>query len=126
MTRAFLLSMALSVSAPAFAQQASSPVAPAEPQAAPAKPATAGDSVSAIVESEFPAYDGNNDSQLDKAEFARWMTALKDQEMKSTGQKLTPEEVATWTEGAFRTADTDKNMAISKAELVAYLSGGAR
>lgn len=126
MIRTLLLSTALAVTMPAFAQQAASPVAPAQPQAAPANPASPGDSVAAIVEAEFPAYDGNNDSQLDKAEFSRWMTALKGQEMKTTGQTLTPEEVTAWSDGALKTADVDKNLVVSKAELVSYLSGGAR
>src|SRR3546814_3889971 len=57
---------------------------PASPQGNQAQPATSGDAVASIVDTEFPAYDQNHDGQLDKAEFSRWMVALKDQELKAT------------------------------------------
>lgn len=119
MIRAMLLSTALLMSMPAFAQDAA---APAGARPAPASPANA---VASIVDSEFPAYDGNNDGQLDKAEFSRWMVALKDQELKSTGKTLAPAEVTAWADGAFSTADIDKSISVSKPELISYLSGGA-
>lgn len=119
MIRALLLSSALLAATPALAQAAASPAA-AQP-----KPASPADSVASIVDSEFPAYDANNDGQLDKAEFSRWMVALKDQEMKSTGTTLTPAEVTAWANGAFTTADTDKSANVSKPELISYLSAGA-
>lgn len=118
MIRAFLLMVMTAVATPALAQ------AGATPQSNAAQPAP-GDGVAAIVESEFPAYDQNHDGQLDRAEFSRWMVALKDQEMKATGKSLSPAEVATWADGAFMTADTDKSATVSKPELIAYLSGGA-
>lgn len=134
MGRAFVFAVLLSSAAPALAQQPVPPAGSATPQptapaapptSEPAEPSTPTDAVSAIVSSEFPAYDGNNDGQLDKAEFSRWMVALKDQEMKATGKTLTPEQVAAWTDGAFATADTDKSTSVSKPELISYLSGGA-
>lgn len=88
-------------------------------------PANPANSVAAIVDSEFPAYDVNKDGQLDKAEFGKWMVALKDQEMKATGKTLPPAEVAAWANGAFASADVDKSTAVSKTELITYLSGGA-
>lgn len=115
MIRAFLLTMALAVTAPAMAQGTGNEVQPASPANA----------VASIVNSEFPAYDANHDGQLDKAEFSRWMVALKDQEMKVTGKTLAPAEVTAWANGAFATADTDKSSSISKPELIGYLSGGA-
>ncbi|WP_022682931.1 EF-hand domain-containing protein [Sphingobium bisphenolivorans] len=123
MIRALLCTAALGLTAPAVAQTAATPgqSPPAEAQ----KPAATGDAVASIVESEFPAYDQNNDGQLDKAEFSRWMVALKGQEMKAAGTTLAPAEVSAWADGAFATADADKSVSVSKPELITYLSGGA-
>ena len=92
------------------------------PQAA--TPANPGNAVATIVDTEFPAYDADSDGELSQAEFSRWMVALKAQETKATGQTLPEAEVTAWANGAFVTADTDKNATISKPELVTYLSGG--
>ena len=120
MIRALIVSSLLLTAAPALAQEAAAPAAPAQQQ-----PASPAESVASIVDSEFPAYDANSDGQLDKAEFSRWMVALKDQEMKATGKTLTPAEVTTWANGAFTTADADKSITVSKPELISYLSAGA-
>ena len=133
MLRALLLSSALLVAAPTLAQEAAAPAGAPQQQATQAAQAAQAaqpksapaESVASIVDSEFPAYDANNDGQLDKAEFSRWMVALKDQEMKSSGKTLTPAEVTAWADGAFTTADTDKNISVSKPELISYLSAGA-
>jgi len=126
MIRAFFLASAL-LAAPSVWAQATAPqqAAPAAPEGQQAQPAKSGDAVASIVDTEFPAYDQNHDGQLDKAEFSRWMVALKDQELKATGKSLPPAEVTAWADGAFVTADTDKSATISKPELIAYLSGGA-
>ncbi len=137
MVRLFLSSAMLAIATPAIAQDAASASpqtaepAPVSPQAAqsapaspqPAQPANPADAVASIVDGEFPSYDANGDGQLDQAEFGRWMTALKDQEMKATGKTLPPAEVTAWASGAFTTADTDKSASVSKVELVTYLSG---
>jgi hypothetical protein len=124
MFRGLLLSTALLSAVPAMGQDAANPGSTT--QAGAATPAQSpADSVASIVDSEFPAYDANNDSQLDKAEFSRWMIALKDQEMKSSGQKLAATDITAWADGAFKTADTDKSAAVSKPELISYLSRGA-
>jgi len=126
MIRAFFLASALLVAPSAWAQAAApQQTAPAAPEGKQAQPATSGDAVASIVDTEFPAYDQNHDGQLDKAEFSRWMVALKDQELKATGKSLPPAEVTAWADGAFVTADTDKSATISKPELIVYLSGGA-
>lgn len=130
MIRRLLLSCTLFVASPIFAQDVASP-AGSSPQSAPAELQPSGstpetnDSVASIVNSEFPAYDANNDGKLDKPEFARWMVALKEQEMKTTGKTLAPAEVTAWADGAFATADVDKSVSISKPELITYLSAGA-
>lgn len=144
MFRTILMTTAIALAAPAMAQTAApagasptegtTPVAPQEAMpaspsasqsATPAQPANPANSVATIVDTEFPAYDANSDGQLDKAEFGKWMVALKDQEMKATGKTLPPQQVTAWADGAFTTADKDKSSSVSKAELVAYLSGGA-
>ncbi|WP_327753461.1 EF-hand domain-containing protein [Sphingobium sp. SJ10-10] len=127
MIRAFLLASAFFVATPALAQAGAVPQQEATPaqQGNQAQPATSGDAVASIVDTEFPAYDQNHDGQLDKSEFSRWMVALKDQELKATGKSLAPAEVTAWADGAFVTADADKSTSISKPELIAYLSGGA-
>ncbi len=113
--------------APASPQQAmpATPTAPASAAPQSATPAGPADSVATIVDTEFPAYDANSDGQLDKAEFGKWMVALKDQEMKATGKALPASKVMAWANGAFSTADKDKSNSVSKAELIAYLSRGA-
>ncbi|MEC3949083.1 EF-hand domain-containing protein [Sphingobium sp. HWE2-09] len=135
MIRTILFTTALAIAAPAMAQQAApAPSAgaaapqsatPATPSATPAAPANTAATVASIVDSEFPAYDANNDGQLDQSEFSRWMVALKGQEMKATGATLPAEQVTAWANGAFTSADTDKSVSVSKPELVSYLSGGA-
>ena len=135
MIRTILFTTALAIATPALAQQAmtpgaaSQPAAPAAPSAAmPAQPATQpapATSVASIVDSEFPAYDANSDGQLDQSEFSRWMVTLKSQEMKATGQQLPADQVTAWANGAFTSADADKSMMVSKAELTTYLSAGA-
>lgn len=141
MMRTLLIASALAAAAPAVAQTAMDQGAnatPAQPQAstspttapqpaAPqtAAPATTPDSIASIVEAEFPAYDANKDSQLDQSEFSRWMTALKDQEMKSTGSMMAADQLTTWVSSAFSTADKDKSANVSRAELITYLSRGA-
>ncbi|WP_370307314.1 EF-hand domain-containing protein [Sphingobium abikonense] len=141
MIRAFLLATVLTAASPALAQQAMTPGAatqPAQPSTAmSAQPSTAtpaqstpaqstpAASVASIVDSEFPAYDANGDGQLDQSEFSRWMLALKNQEMKATGQQLPADQVTAWANGAFTTADADKSLMVSKPELITYLSAGA-
>jgi Ca2+-binding EF-hand superfamily protein len=127
MVRAFFLTLGIALAAPALAQVGPTPqkdAAQSNTQDNAALPATSGDGVASIVETEFPAYDQNHDSQLDKAEFARWMVALKNQEIKATGKTLASAEITAWSDGAFVTADTDKSGTVSKPELIGYLSGG--
>ncbi|CAN5169964.1 hypothetical protein BH10PSE12_BH10PSE12_25370 [soil metagenome] len=123
MRKSLILTAALIVAAPAVAapQQA----APAQEPADSANATPGATSVAAIVDSEFPAYDADKSGQLEQPEFAKWMIALKDQELKATGKSLPPAEVTAWASGAFTSADADKSTAVSKPELVKYLSGGA-
>lgn len=144
MIRMLLCTTALLAAAPALAQQAdpaAQTAVPAQDQAAqdPAAQSPAGQApaaqaqpaeasatnVAAVVESEFPTYDADKSGSLSKAEFAKWMTALKKEEVKSTGETLSDSKIAAWANGAFASADKDKNRKVSKAELIGYLGGGA-
>lgn len=130
--RTLLCTSALMIAAPAMAQDsAPAQQAPAPGQDPAAAQGTASQNpasqtdVASIVDSEFPAYDADKSGQLEKAEFGKWMVALKDQEMKSTGRNLPPEQVTAWADGAFTTADADSSTAVTKEELVKFLTGGA-
>ncbi|HEX7822217.1 MAG TPA: EF-hand domain-containing protein [Sphingobium sp.] len=82
-------------------------------------------SVQSIVDAEFPSYDANQSGLLEQPEFIKWMVALKDQEMKSTGKTLPASEISAWASGAFTSADADGSGAVSKEELIKYLAGGS-
>jgi hypothetical protein len=74
--------------------------------------------VNAIVDREFPAYDGNGSGTLDKIEFAAWMAALK-------AASPEPGETPTrpWTAAAFKQADVDASDSITPDELAAFFNG---
>jgi hypothetical protein len=97
------------------ATTAGTPSATAPAAAAPASPA-------AIIATEFPTYDKNGDGVLSAAEFDGWMVALK---AKSGGPAMKPADQKVWLNGAFTTADKDKNKAVSQTELTTYLTAGA-
>lgn len=130
MLRILMTGAALALAAPALAQdqQIADPAATpatsgqADPTAAAAS-ANAPAQVASVVESEFPVYDADKSGQLDQNEFSRWMLALKDQEMKSTGKAMPQQELTAWASSAFTTADADKSSTVTKAELTQYLGG---
>ncbi|SOB88192.1 hypothetical protein SAMN06297144_3337 [Sphingomonas guangdongensis] len=94
------------------------PAAPAQTGAA----VTGASQIAQVVDTEFPTYDKNADSNLDKTEFGAWMVALKSASDPST--KATDPATKTWVNGAFASADTDKSKSVSKTELTTYLSQG--
>jgi Ca2+-binding EF-hand superfamily protein len=87
---------------------ATTPAAPSDPKA--------------LIASEFPSYDKDANGALSKTEFAAWMGALK---AKTGEPAMKPAEMTKWSDGAFATADKDKNTAVSLAELQNYLTAGA-
>ncbi len=116
------------------------PTASATTEAAPAEPATPAANASAatpatgevasgatqiaqVVNTEFPTYDKNADTNLDKAEFGAWMVALKTASDPAT--KAGDPATVKWIDGAFASADADKSKSVSKGELTKYLSQGA-
>lgn len=90
------------------------PAAPAttEPATDPAAP-NAG-TVQSTVDAEWASYDTNNNSQLSRAEFTKWVTALQS----ASGGKAPTRSYLT---SAFQKADADKSGGVSKAELVTFL-----
>jgi hypothetical protein len=82
----------------------------------------AASSPAAIIATEFPTYDKDGNGVLSAAEFDGWMVALK---AKSGGPALKPADQKAWLNGAFATADKDKNKSVSQTELTTYLTAGA-
>ncbi|MEO5938548.1 MAG: EF-hand domain-containing protein [Sphingomonas sp.] len=115
--------------APATPPTAAAPAAPTAPAAepAPAAPAAAdpgpGAQIADVVNKEFPSYDKNSDAKLTKAEFGAWMFALR----KASDPALKDDAAnKTYVAGAFTTADTDKSKSVSKDELTNYLVQGQK
>jgi hypothetical protein len=75
-----------------------------------------------VIASEFATYDADGNGSLNTGEFDAWMLALKD---KSGAEPMKAADKAQWLKGAFKTADADKNKAVSQNELTTYLTAGA-
>lgn len=104
---------------------AATPATAATPsaQAAPAagsQPTNPASAVASVVESDWTKYDTDSNGQLSKAEFGKWMDALREQ---NPAQKAAVKDPTAWTNAAFTQADKDKSGSISKAELEAFLKG---
>lgn len=119
------------VAAPAPVDPAAAP-APVDPAATPAAPQpvaaaapTKEQQVAQIVDAEFPSYDGDGDGNLTKAEFAKWIIAMRDA-AQTQGAELPALDKAAkdkWASAAFTNADTDKSRKISKVEMSSFLLG---
>jgi hypothetical protein len=116
----------VSSAAPVPAEQAAQPAVPAgSAQPAPAQQAVrpaSGQQVAQIVNTEFASYDRDKNGTLNEQEFGAWMVALKTAADPSTRADAPATKV--WMTQAFAQADTDKNKAVSKAELTGFLSAG--
>ncbi|OYW86200.1 MAG: hypothetical protein B7Z20_07770 [Sphingobium sp. 32-64-5] len=132
MLRMMITGAVLAFAVPAMAQE--TPVADpaANPGAArqsqPAQPAQSAQpaqasQVATIIESEYPVYDADKSGELDKAEFSKWILALKQKEIQATGKAMAPDELTAWAAAAFQSADADRNTTVSRAELTTYLGG---
>ena len=78
--------------------------------------------VQKLVDAEFPAYDANKNGNLEQTEFGNWVLAL----YAASGDAAAPKDPAAkakWSKAAFATADTDKNKAVTKAEMNVFLVG---
>ncbi|MGV3482027.1 MAG: EF-hand domain-containing protein [Sphingobium sp.] len=147
MIRNLMLVSAFALAAPAFAQQTQPPQEPAtestatqppaEAQTAPeattpsatttpspapaeAAPANSANTVAAVVDNDFPAFDADKNGELSKEEFAAWMTKLRAAQPNAAAAST---DTTAWTEAAFAQADTDKNKSVSKGELTTFLQG---
>jgi hypothetical protein len=109
---------------PSVPQPGVSQPAPQSAQATPAQqPATSGNQVAQVVNSEFPTYDKDGNGQLSQAEFSSWMVALK--QASDPSAKAGDPATTKWVSAAFTQADTDKSRSVSKSELTSFLSQGA-
>lgn len=96
--------------------------APAPAQQAAATP-TANPQVVAFVDSQFPALDGDADGALTTTEFEGWIAKLKTAELQSSGKPVNDQEVKTYAQNAFLTADKDSDKKITKAEAAQFFNG---
>jgi hypothetical protein len=148
-----MLAGAMIISAPAFAQVATTdqaaaqtptqaaqdqavsatPVAPASTQVTPeagaangtaaAQPAS-GDAVAQAVDQQFASYDKDANGTLSKTEFADWMVALKSQSDPAT--KAESATTKQWVGAAFAQADRNKSQTLTKTELVGFLASASK
>lgn len=122
MLKRILLTGAMIVSAPAWAQGQTTPsTPPPADQPAAGTPATSAQ-IAAVVDSQFPTYDKDGDGALNAAEFATWMTALRT--ASNPGATTDGATLAKWANAAFAQADVDQSKSVSKAEFVSFLSKG--
>ena len=107
---------------PAPAPETTSPPA-AEPAPPTGETAATSTQVAQIIDREFPTYDADSSGELSETEFAGWMKKLRAANEPTVDVESA--EVQTWISQAWSAADTDKNGAVSKEELTAFLSKGA-
>jgi hypothetical protein len=108
-----------SMAQPPMSEPAPAPEAAPAPEPAPAPSANKADQVKAVVDSEFPVYDADKDGDLSKAEFNKWVTALREK----AGVGTDPVENKKWLADAFVAADADKSTKVSKTEMSKFLMG---
>ncbi|MBY8822708.1 EF-hand domain-containing protein [Sphingomonas colocasiae] len=145
MIRTLMFVSAFALAAPALAQETQPPQEPAtestaaqppaEAQTAPeaatpsttttaspaqAAPANSANTVAAVVDNDFPAFDADKNGELSKEEFAAWMTKLRAAQPNAAAAST---DNSAWTEAAFAQADTDKSKSVSKGELTTFLQG---
>lgn len=147
MIRTLMFASAIALSAPAIAQETSTPPeapasestttqppaeaqipAPAEGTPAPAQdsatqPQPAGASqVAQVIEADFPSYDKDGNGELSKEEFSAWMLKLRAASAQP-GAAAPETELTAWAGAAFAQADSDKSQSVSKGELTTFLAG---
>ena len=113
-------------SSPPMSQPAPEPApAPESSTPAPDPAATKAAAVKEVVEAEFPTYDADKNASLNKLEFTKWVTALREKSDASQGktEKMAEPEMAKWTTSAFAAADKDKSKKVTKEEMMAFLQG---
>ena len=88
---------------------------PITPPAAEVRASTPTPSIEQVVATDFPVYDADKSGDLNKAEFDKWIVAVK------TASGATAPDAA-WLTDAFAKADGDKSKSVSAAELTSFLS----
>jgi Ca2+-binding EF-hand superfamily protein len=83
------------------------------------QPGTAADPVAATVAAEWATYDADRSGSLSKAEFTKWMVALR--EKAPAPQPVA--DVSAWANAAFAQADADRSKSVSQDELQRFLRG---
>jgi hypothetical protein len=148
-----MLAGAMMISAPAFAQVATTDQAapqtsnqstqdqtvgtassaPASTQATPDAAASAGaaaaqpasgDAVAQAVDQQFASYDKDGNGTLSKTEFGDWMVALKSQSDPTT--KADNATTKQWVGAAFAQADKNKSQTLTKTEVVGFLAAASK
>lgn len=129
MLKLFLFASAAIIAVPAAAQTTTpgtaEPVDTTQPAPAPMEPTNQGSAatptqVAEIVDKDFATYDTDATSDLNEAEFAVWMKALR----KSAESDFDSEsaEITAWIAQAFAAADKDNSKSVSKVELAGFLT----
>lgn len=88
-------------------------------------PTNSAEAVQALVDQEFANYDADGSGDLNKREFATWMTKLRTDTIAAQGQagEVSSTEMEQWTEGAFAAADIDQSSTVTKPEISDFLLG---
>lgn len=104
--------------------------APAPESTAPATPApdpatAKAAAVNQVIDAEFPIYDADKNASLNKVEFTKWVTVLREKSDAAQGktQKMPLAEMTKWTASAFAAADKDKSKKVTKDEMIVFLAG---
>lgn len=114
-----------SATSPSATDSAVTPVDPStDTSATPAAPSAQASDPQTILKTEFPVYDKDANGALNKDEFSSWLLALKKAAPQQT--PLTDAQQTEWLGKAFKDADSDKNVAVSLAELTTYLTRGSQ
>jgi hypothetical protein len=111
--------------APSSAPTGPAQSAPPGDPAAAAAPKSKEETIKEVVSAEFPTYDADKSGDLNKDEFGKWVTTLREQTMAQQGKPatMTDAEKASWVKNAFAKADADKSKKVSQAELETFLMG---
>src|SRR3546814_2492472 len=96
---------------------------PAATEPAPADAAATPTQIAQIVEQEFPTYDGDQNGDLNEAEFGAWMKKLR--AATDPSADVESAEVTSWIGQGLASADGEKSGGVHKTELTRFLSRGA-
>lgn len=78
------------------------------------------DTIEVRIGREFPAFDTDFSGELDHYEFSKWLTPLIDLRLKYDEASAKQEDISTFIDTSFKTADTDANGEVSQTELARF------